>query len=94
MKTSVNFSWSPVDVRSIEYIVNNAINTSKITISVSPYTWYRLTDDIKQAATAKNIVIELITTNYDEDSRLSTFATKSYVDEQISLLKAELQSSL
>lgn len=94
LKTSVNFSWSPVDVRSIEYIINNAINTSKITISVSPYTWYRLTDDIKQAATAKNIVIELITTNYDEDSRLSTFATKSYVDEQISLLKTELQSSL
>jgi hypothetical protein len=38
LKTSINVSWSPIDVDSIEYIVSNAINTSKITISVSPYT--------------------------------------------------------
>jgi hypothetical protein len=65
-------SWSPINNRSIEYIVNNAINTSKITISLSPYTWYRLTDEIKATAASKNITLELITTNYVDDSRWAT----------------------
>lgn len=72
LKASINVSWSPINTRSIEYIVNNAINTSKITISVSPYTWYRLTDAIKATAKSKNITLELITTNYADDSRWAT----------------------
>ena len=70
LKASINLSWSPINTRSIEYIVNNAINTSKITISVSPYTWYRLTDEIKEAAKSKNITLEVLTTNYSDDARL------------------------
>lgn len=69
LKASINVSWSPINVESIKYIINNAINTSKITISVSPYTWNRLTDDIKASATEKNITIALITTNYQDDIR-------------------------
>lgn len=72
LKASINVSWSPINNRSIEYIVNNAINTSKITISLSPYTWYRLTDAIREAAASKNITLELITTNYVDDSRWTT----------------------
>lgn len=72
LKASINLSWSPINTRSIEYIVNNAINTSRITISVSPYTWYRLTDDVKAIAESKNITLELLTTNYADDSRWTT----------------------
>jgi hypothetical protein len=71
LKASINVSWSPLEVDSIEYIVSNAINTSKITISVSPYTWYRLTDAVKQEAAAKNITLEVLYTNFNEDSRWS-----------------------
>lgn len=70
LKASINVSWSPINTRSIEYIVNNAINTSKITISVSPYTWYRLTDAIRETAKSKNITLEVLTTNYSDDARL------------------------
>lgn len=72
LKTSINISWSPINNESLEFIIQNAANTSKITISVSPYTWYRLTDEIKAAATAKNITLALITTNYTDDSRWVT----------------------
>lgn len=69
LKTSINISWSPINNESIEYIVNNAINTTSITISVSPYTWYRLTDDIKNSASAKKITIALLTGNMEDDIR-------------------------
>ena len=69
LKASINVSWSPINAKSIAFIVNNAANTSAITISVSPYTWYRLTDEIKTAASAKNITIALLTGNYQDDSR-------------------------
>lgn len=72
LKASINLSWSPINLDSIEFIVNNAINTSKITISLSPYTWYRLTDAVKATAKSKNITLELITTNYADDSRWAT----------------------
>lgn len=72
LKTSINISWSPINNESMEFIIQNAANTSKITISVSPYTWYRLTDEIKAAAAAKNITLALITTNYNDDSRWVT----------------------
>lgn len=79
LKTSINVSWSPLNNESIEYIVNNAINTTTITISVSPYTWHRLTDAIKSAATAKKITIALLEGNMEDDNRLKvipTLATK------------------
>jgi hypothetical protein len=69
LKASINVSWSPINAKSIAFIVNNAANTSAITISVSPYTWYRLSDEIKTAASAKNITIALLTGNYQDDSR-------------------------
>lgn len=72
LKASINLSWSPINTESLEYIVNNAANTSKITISLSPYTWYRLTDEIRTNASSKNIALELITTNYMDDSRWAT----------------------
>lgn len=72
LKASINLSWSPINTKSLAYIVNNAANTSKITISLSPYTWYRLTDEIRATAASKNITLELITTNYVDDSRWAT----------------------
>ena len=69
LKTSINISWSPINLDSITYIVNHAINTSTITISVSPYTWNHLSETFRSNALAKNIKIELITTNYVDDIR-------------------------
>lgn len=69
LKTSINISWSPINNESMAFIVENAANTSAITISVSPYTYYRLTDEIKAAATAKNITIALIEGNLPDDRR-------------------------
>ena len=83
LKASINISWSPVDNESIGFIVNNAANTSAITISVSPYTWYRLTDDIKAAAAAKNITIALLEGNYFDDSRWATKQDKLTSGENI-----------
>lgn len=70
LKASINISWSPIESDSINYIINNAANTSKITISVSPYTWYRLSDSIRTTAAEKNIVLEVIETNSIDDNRL------------------------
>lgn len=72
LKTSINISWSPINNESIEFILNNAANTSAITVSVSPYTWYRLTDSIRDLAKSKNITMALITTNYSDDARWTT----------------------
>lgn len=69
LKKSINISWSPINNESIEFILNNAANTTKITISLSPYTWYRLTDSIRELAKSKNITLELISTNYPDDVR-------------------------
>lgn len=75
LKASINISWSPVNLQSIEFIVDNAANTSKIYIYVSPYTWYRLTDAVKEAATAKNIAITLLEGNMVEDKRTKAVVT-------------------
>lgn len=72
LKASINVSWSPINFESIEYIVNNAANTSAITISVSPYTWNLMTDDIKNVASNKKITIALLEGNYIDDGRWST----------------------
>lgn len=70
LKTSINVSWSPINFDSIDYIVSNAINTSAITISVSPYTYNLLSDTLIQTAASKNITIALLEGNYIEDNRL------------------------
>lgn len=72
LKTSINISWSPINIESLEFIITNAANTSAITISLSPYTWYRLTDAIRELATSKRITLALITTNYSDDVRWVT----------------------
>lgn len=70
LKTSINFSWSNIEQGSIKYIVNRSANNEQITIYLSPYSYYRLTEDIKSKADEKNIVFQLITTNLKDDIRL------------------------
>ena len=92
LKVSLNISWSPIDYNSIYYIISNAVNTSAITISVSPYTYNLLSEADFELATSKNITIAVITTNYVEDKRLSAIASKAdklYVDEQIAAIGKE-----
>ena len=86
LKVNLNVSWSPLEYDSISFIIEMAANTNKITISVSPYTYYLLKDSDFELAASKNITIELLTNNYQEDKRLSEIinkADKTYVDEQI-----------
>lgn len=72
LKANLNLSWSPISQDSLYFIVSNAVNTSKITISLSPFTYYSLLDEVKTAAAEKNITLELISTNVYEDNRIST----------------------
>ena len=44
---------------------------------LSPYTWYRLTDEVISAAASKNITLELISTNYYDDNRFEDTLTKT-----------------
>lgn len=71
MKVSINVSWSPINQAALEYIINNAANTSAITISLSPHTYHQLNDTIRANAAAKNITLELLTVNASQDSRLA-----------------------
>lgn len=87
LKVNLNISWSPIDYDSISYIISAAANTSKITISVSSYTYNLLSQADFDLATSKNITIALLTGNYVEDRRLSDIANK--VDKNEVLLKAE-----
>jgi len=75
LKVNLNVSWSPLEYDSISYIISASANTNKITISVSPYTYYLLKPADFELAASKNIVIELLTTNYVEDRRLSAITT-------------------
>lgn len=77
LKVNLNVSWSPIDYDSIYYIISNAANTNAITISVSPYTYNLLNTSDFELAASKNITIELLTTNYVEDNRLSTITNKA-----------------
>lgn len=72
LKKDINISWSPINIDSMEFIINNAANTSKMTIYVSPYTYHRLPESLKTAAASKNIVISLLEGNYFEDNRWKT----------------------
>ena len=75
LKASLNLSWSPINYESIDYIVSYAANTSKITLSLSPYTYNLLSDDFIQSANDKQITIECIKGNYKEDKRFDTYLT-------------------
>ena len=89
LSVNLNVSWSPLNYESIKFIISTAANTNAITISVSPYTYNLLSPTDFELATSKNITIELITTNYVEDRRLSEIsnkADKSYVDEKVAEL--------
>ena len=70
LKTSINLSWSPINSDSLDFMLTEAANTSKITIYLSPYTYHRLSDAQKQLAQSKNITLELISTNIQNDPRL------------------------
>ena len=75
LKVNLNVSWSPLEYDSIYFIIDTAANTNAITISVSPYTYNLLGQSDFELAASKNITIELITTNYIEDKRLSAITT-------------------
>ena len=77
LKVNLNISWSPINYDSIYFIISEAANTNKITITVSPYTYNLLDASDFELAASKNITIELLTTNYIEDRRLSAIANKA-----------------
>ena len=87
LKVNLNISWSPINYDSIYFIISTAANTNKITISVSPYTYNLLGTSDFELAASKNITIELLTTNYVEDRRLSAVTSKA--DKSEVLLKTE-----
>lgn len=87
LKVNLNISWSPINYDSIYFIISEATNTSKITITVSPYTYNLLGQSDFELAESKNITIELLTTNYVEDRRLSDIANKA--DKTEVLVKTE-----
>ncbi len=87
LKVNLNISWSPINYDSIYFIISTAANTNKITISVSPYTYNLLDSSDFELAASKNITIELLTTNYVEDKRLSAITSKA--DKSEVLLKTE-----
>ena len=77
LKTSINVSWSPINQHSLNFILENAINTSKITIYLSPYTYYRLTDENVNLAAEKNITLTLLEGNYIDDKRFKNIPTST-----------------
>ena len=79
LKVNLNISWSPINYDSIYYIISTAANTNAITISVSPYTYNLLSPSDFELAASKNITIELLTTNYVEDRRLSAITDTSII---------------
>lgn len=70
LKVNLNISWSPVNQQSLNFILSESANINKITIYLSPHTYYGLTDTNKTLATEKNIELSLIDTNTSEDVRL------------------------
>lgn len=77
LKVNLNISWSPINYNSIYFIISTAANTNAITISVSPYTYNLLGSSDFELAASKNITIELLTSNYVEDRRLSAIDNKA-----------------
>ena len=70
LKVNLNISWSPINQQSLNFILSKAANTNKITIYLSPHTYYGLTEENKTIAAEKNITLSLIDTNTSEDMRL------------------------
>lgn len=77
LKASINVSWSPISQDALNFIMSNAINTSSITISLSPYTYYQLSETNKNLAIEKNIKLELLSDNYVDDARWGNKADKT-----------------
>ena len=71
LKVNLNVAWSPISQYSLNFILSEAANTSAITITLSPKTYYELTDENKTIAAEKNIKLELSTSYMLEDRRLS-----------------------
>ena len=71
LKVNLNISWSPINQHSLDFILSNAANTSKITIYLSPFTYNSLTDSNIALAAEKNVTLSVITTNTTEDKRVS-----------------------
>ena len=56
LSINISFADSPLlSLASIQYMVDNAANTTPITITLHPDAYARLTDEIITAATAKQI---------------------------------------
>ena len=70
LKVNLNISWSPINQESLNFILSESANTNKITIYISPHTYYSLTETNKTLAAEKNITLSLIATNVSEDNRL------------------------
>lgn len=77
LKVNLNVSWSPINQQSLNYILENSANTSTITITLSPYTYMRLTDSNKILAEQKNIILELNESNSQE---IITYEQKQYIN--------------
>lgn len=88
LKVSLNVSWSPLNYDSIYFIISKAANTNAITISVSPYTYNLLGPSDFELAASKNITIELLSSNYIEDKRLSAIVNK--IDETNTIAPAQI----
>lgn len=71
LKVNLNVSWSPINQRSLNFILSEAANTNKITIWLSRHTYHGLTEANKALAAEKNITLSLIDTNSTEDNRLA-----------------------
>lgn len=77
LKVNINVSWSPISQQALEFILDNAANTNAITITLSPFTYLRLTDSNKELAASKNITLELNEVNSQE---LITYQQKQYIE--------------
>ena len=94
LKVNLNISWSPINYDSIYFIISEATNTDQITISVSPYTYHLLSQSDFELAESKNIIIELLTTNYIEDRRLGAALLKTeqtLTDAELSQVRKNLK---
>lgn len=84
LKVNLDVSWSPISQDSLNFIISKAANEGTITISLSPYTFYRLTDANKELAASKSIDLKLITTNSADDNRFAAITA------QLEALQSEL----
>lgn len=67
LKANLNVSWSPLSYESLNYLVENAANTSPITIQVSSRSYYDIDDALRSAAAAKNITFVCVSGNNKND---------------------------